>query len=183
LLRFYRVPHATERSWFLTVAELNTWMALQSAMQSGGSRRAVNRATLRRVAAFARPHRRTIVTFLLLATASAVLGVATPVLAGRAVDAIVDRRGTGTVVGLAALIAVIALVDAGIGLVERLQSSRLGEGLILDLRRRVFEHVQRMPVAFFTRTRTGALVSRLNNDSAASRLPCPALSPTSSAWC
>ena len=58
----------------------------------------------------------------------------------------------------------VAVVDAGVGLLERLQSSRLGEGLILDLRRRVFEHVQRMPIAFFTRTRTGALVSRLNND-------------------
>jgi ABC-type multidrug transport system fused ATPase/permease subunit len=146
------------------MTEINTWTALQSAMQPGGSRAAVNRATLRRVATFARPHRRTILSFLLLATVSAILGVASPVLAGRAVDAIVERRGTGTVVGLAALIAVVVLVDAGIGLIERLQSSRLGEGLILDLRRRVFEHVQRMPVAFFTRTRTGALVSRLNND-------------------
>ena len=146
------------------MAELNTWMALQSAMQEGGNRRSVNRATLRRVASFARPHRRTIVSFLVLATASAVLGVATPVLAGRAVDAVVDRRATSTVVGLAVLIAVVALVDAAVGLAERLQSSRLGESLILDLRRRVFEHVQRMPVAFFTRTHTGALVSRLNND-------------------
>src|SRR5207302_8356978 len=64
----------------------------------------------------------------------------------------------------AALIALIAVVGAGVGLVERWQSSRIGEGLIYDLRRAVFEHVQRMPVAFFTRTRTGALVSRLNND-------------------
>ncbi|HYZ38821.1 MAG TPA: ABC transporter ATP-binding protein, partial [Pseudonocardiaceae bacterium] len=68
------------------------------------------------------------------------------------------------VVGLAALIAGLAVLDAGIGLASRWQSARIGEGLILDLRRAVFEHVQRMPVAFFTRTRTGALVSRLNND-------------------
>jgi ATP-binding cassette, subfamily B, bacterial len=93
-----------------------------------------------------------------------VLGVATPILAGRAVDAIVEHQATSTVVGLAVVIAVVALVDAGVGLLERLESSRLGEGLILDLRRRVFDHVQRMPVAFFTRTHTGALVSRLNND-------------------
>ena len=65
---------------------------------------------------------------------------------------------------LAVLIALAALLDAGIGLLERLKSSQLGERLILDLRRQVFEHVQRMPVAFFTRTHTGALVSRLNND-------------------
>jgi ABC-type multidrug transport system fused ATPase/permease subunit len=141
------------------------WMALESAMQQDGKhRRSVSRETLRRVAEFARPHLRTILTFLVLATGSAVLGVAAPVLAGRAVDAIVDHRATGTVVRLAVLIAAIALVDAVVGLLERLQSSRLGEGLILDLRRRVFEHVQSMPIAFFTRTHTGALVSRLNND-------------------
>src|SRR5205823_8642477 len=78
--------------------------------------------------------------------------------------AIVERREVSTVVGLAALIAVIALVNAGVGLAERWQSARIGEGLILDLRRAVFTHVQRMPIAFFTRTRTGALVSRLNHD-------------------
>jgi ABC-type multidrug transport system fused ATPase/permease subunit len=143
----------------------NMWMALESAMQQDGNPpRSVSRATTRRVAAFARPQARTIVTFLALATISAVLGVASPVLAGRAVDAIVDHRSTSSVVWLAAAIAMVAVVDAGIGLLERLQSSRLGEGLILDLRRRVFEHVQRMPIAFFTRTHTGALVSRLNND-------------------
>jgi ABC-type multidrug transport system fused ATPase/permease subunit len=143
----------------------NMWMALESAMQEDGTtRRTVSRQTTRRVLTFARPHGRIIATFLALATLSAVLGVASPVLAGRAVDAIVDGRATSTVVAIAALIAVVALVDAVVGLLERLQSSRLGEGLILDLRRQVFEHVQRMPVAFFTRTHTGALVSRLNND-------------------
>jgi ABC-type multidrug transport system fused ATPase/permease subunit len=143
----------------------NMWMALESAMQQDGNPpRSVSRATTRRVAAFARPQARTIVTFLALATISAVLGVASPVLAGRAVDAIVDHRSTSSVVWLATAIAMVAVVDAGVGLLERLQSSRLGEGLILDLRRRVFEHVQRMPIAFFTRTHTGALVSRLNND-------------------
>ena len=149
----------------MAVTDVNMWMALESAMQDGGGpRRTVRPGTVRRVAAFARPHRRTIVAFLLLATGSAVLGVATPLLAGRAVDAIVEGGSSGTVVGIAVLIALVSVVDAGVGLLERLQSSRLGEGLILDLRRRVFEHVQRMPVAFFTRTRTGALVSRLNND-------------------
>ncbi|MDP8988256.1 MAG: ABC transporter ATP-binding protein/permease [Actinomycetota bacterium] len=139
------------------------WMVLQSSMQPGASG-GVRRATLRRVAAFARPHRRAIVSFLLLATVSAVLGVASPVLAGWTVDAVVEGSGARTVLAFAALIAGVALVDAVIGLLERLQSSRLGEGLIFDLRRKVFEHVQRMPVAFFTRTHTGALVSRLNND-------------------
>ncbi len=147
------------------MSDMNSWMALRSAMQDDGrARRPVRRATRRRVAEFARPHRRTIVTFLGLATVSAVLGVATPLLAGQAVDAIVEGRARGTVIVLAVLIAVVAVVDTAVGLLERLTSSRLGEGLILDLRRRVFEHVQGMPVAFFTRTHTGALVSRLNND-------------------
>jgi len=147
------------------MSEINTWMALHSAMQADGqARRRVGRATRRRVLDFARPHRRTITTFLVLATVSAMLGVATPLLAGRAVNAIVERQAQGTVVTLAVLIALVAVLEAGVGLLERLTSSRLGEGLILDLRRRVFEHVQGMPIAFFTRTHTGALVSRLNND-------------------
>jgi ABC-type multidrug transport system fused ATPase/permease subunit len=142
------------------------WQALMSAMQDGqpAVNRVPKRVTLRRVLEFARPHRRTIVIFLVLATVSAVLGVAAPVLAGLAVDAIVEHRATDTLVLLAGLIAAVAVLDTGVGLLERLQSSRLGEGLILDLRRQVFEHVQSMPIAFFTRTHTGALVSRLNND-------------------
>jgi ABC-type multidrug transport system fused ATPase/permease subunit len=147
------------------MSDFSMWMALQSAMQSdGGPRRSVSRTTLRRVASFARPHTRTIVGFLVLATALALLGVVSPILAGQAVDTIVEGGSTGTVVGLATLIAVAAVVEAAVGLWERRTSSRLGEQLILDLRRQVFSHVQRMPIAFFTRTHTGALVSRLNND-------------------
>jgi ABC-type multidrug transport system fused ATPase/permease subunit len=147
------------------MSEINTWMALRSAMQQDGqSRRSVDMRTVRRVLDFARPHRRTIVTFLTLATLAAVLGVASPVVAGRAVDAIVDQRAASVVVALAALIALLAMADALVSFGARIQSSRLGEDLILDLRRQVFTHVQRMPIAFFTRTRTGALVSRLNND-------------------
>jgi ABC-type multidrug transport system fused ATPase/permease subunit len=145
--------------------DVSVWMALQSAMQEeGATRRRVSRATVRRVVAFARPHRRPLVAFAALSMVGAVLGVATPVLAGRAVDAVVSGRSARSVGWLAAVIAAVALVDAGVGLVERLQSARIGEGLILDLRRMVYDHVQAMPVAFFTRTRTGALVSRLNND-------------------
>ena len=144
--------------------DVSVWMALQSTMQDEGPRRSVSRATLRRVMAFARPHRRRLLAFLLLSTAGAVLGVASPVLAGQAVDAIVAGDDAGTVGALAVLIAGLAIVGTTLGLLERAQSSRIGEGLILDLRRAVFDHVQSMPVAFFTRTRTGALVSRLNND-------------------
>jgi ABC-type multidrug transport system fused ATPase/permease subunit len=124
----------------------------------------VRRGTFRRVLAFARPHRAKLVFFLLLTVISSVLAVTTPLLAGRVVDAIVRGSAPSVVVWLAVVIAVVAVVDAGLGVVERWQSARIGEGLIYDLRRAVFGHVQKMPVAFFTRTRTGALVSRLNND-------------------
>ena len=124
--------------------------------------------TVRRIWRFAAPYRRWLVMFLLLTTVMAAIGVATPVLAGQVVNTIVaaDARAAGAaaVVGLAAGIAALAVLEAVTGLVSRWFSSRIGEGLIVDLRRAVFTHVQKMPVAFFTRTRTGALVSRLNND-------------------
>ncbi|HWS38098.1 MAG TPA: ABC transporter ATP-binding protein [Actinoplanes sp.] len=133
-------------------------------MNRQDGKRPFSRATLRRILALARPHRRALTGFLILSVITAVLAVATPVLAGRVVDAIVEGRESSLVIGLAVAIAVIALAEAGLGLAQRWLSARIGEGLILDLRTRVFDHVQRMPVAFFTRTRTGALVSRLNND-------------------
>ena len=124
----------------------------------------VSRETVRRVFGFARPHRRRLAAFLVLSVIGAALAVATPVLAGRVVDAIVNGGPASVVIGLAALIAGIAVAVAGFGVAQRWLSSTLGEGLILDLRAAVFDHVQRQPVAFFMRTRTGALVSRLNND-------------------
>ncbi|MER5520597.1 ABC transporter ATP-binding protein [Streptomyces sp. NPDC002763] len=144
--------------------ETTAWAQLHSVMTAQQERRPFDRATLRRIAAFARPHRRGIVRFVLLGVVTALLAVATPVLAGHVVDAIVSGHDTGTVVRLSLLIAGVAVVEAALGVLGRRLSATLGEGLILDLRTAVFDHVQRMPVAFFTRTRTGALVSRLNND-------------------
>ena len=128
----------------------------------------LRRDTARRVVAFAAPFRADIAVFLLTVVVAAAIGVATPVLAGRAVDTIADvdrgpARG-GTVVMLAALIAGLAVTDAVLQLVQRWYSARIGEGAILRLRTQVFDHVQRMPLQFFTRTQTGALVSRLNGD-------------------
>ncbi|WP_157233917.1 ABC transporter ATP-binding protein [Kibdelosporangium phytohabitans] len=135
---------------------------MESAMQEGGKR--ISRATVRRIIRFARPLRAAVLALLLLSAISAVLAVATPVIAGRVVDAIMNKEGSGIVITLALVIAAIAVVDAVVGIVERWRSASVGEELILRLRQAVFDHVQRMPVAFFTRTRTGALVSRLNND-------------------
>ncbi|MDF3149138.1 MULTISPECIES: ABC transporter ATP-binding protein [unclassified Streptomyces] len=144
--------------------ESTAWTQLYSVMNAQRERRPFARATLRRIVAFARPHRRRIALFVVLGVATALLAVATPVLAGAVVDAIVTGGDEGRVVRLALLIALIAVAEAALGILARRLSARLGEGLILDLRVAVFDHVQRMPVAFFTRTRTGALVSRLNND-------------------
>ncbi|SER15830.1 ABC transporter ATP-binding protein [Lentzea albida] len=143
--------------------DFNAWYALESAMQDEKSRR-VSRATLKRVARFARPQRRAVYGLLAISSFAAVLAVASPVLAGRVVDTIIAGRDFGLVVWLALAIAGVAVLEAGFSLAERWQSSRVGEDLILRLRQAVFDHVQRMPIAFFTRTRTGALVSRLNND-------------------
>ncbi len=144
--------------------EVTAWMSLYHAMNAQDDRRPFSKATLKRILRFARPHRRLLIRFLLLSVVTAVLAVATPVLAGRVVDAIVKGDDPSVVLWLAAIIAAIAVAEAALGLVIRWLSASIGEGLILDLRTAVFDHVQRMPIAFFTRTRTGALVSRLNND-------------------
>ncbi|NHC45528.1 ABC transporter ATP-binding protein [Motilibacter aurantiacus] len=144
--------------------EVTAWMSMYHAMNAEEERRPFSRATLRRILRFARPHRRMLVQFLLLSVVLAVLAVATPVLAGQVVDAMVDGEETSRVITLALIIAGLAVAEAALGILNRWLSASIGENLILDLRRTVFDHVQQMPVAFFTRTRTGALVSRLNND-------------------
>jgi ATP-binding cassette subfamily B protein len=144
--------------------EMVAWHQMYQAAHGTDERRPFSRATFARIGRFARPHRRRIVAFVALSVLGAGLAVATPVLAGRVVDAIVNGGPASVVVGIAFAIAAIAIAETAVGIVQRWLSSTLGEGLILDLRAAVFDHVQRQPVAFFTRTRTGALVSRLNND-------------------
>ena len=145
--------------------EVAAWNSLYSAMNAQEERRPFSRATLRRIVAFARPHRRMLAWFLVLSVVAAVAGGG-DTGAGRpggrrdGRPAAVRHRSWRSPL----LIAVIAVAEAGLGLLTRWLSARIGEGLILDLRTAVFDHVQRMPIAFFTRTRTGALVSRLNND-------------------
>ncbi|MBD3575796.1 MULTISPECIES: ABC transporter ATP-binding protein [Streptomyces] len=144
--------------------EVTAWTSMHGMVNARQERRRISRASLRRIAAFARPHRRGLALFLVLSSVTALLAVASPVLASRVVSAVVDGREASGVVRPALLIAAVAVAEAGLGLLARRLSAALGEGLILDLRTAVFDHVQRMPVAFFTRTRTGALVSRLGND-------------------
>ena len=124
----------------------------------------IERQTVRRVLGFARPHRRLIAGFLAVTVVDAALVVAPPLLLKLIIDDGVSTGDVTLVVWLAALVALVAVLDAAFGLVTGWLSSRIGEGLIYDLRTQVFAHVQRQSLAFFTRTQTGALVSRLNND-------------------
>src|SRR3712207_436574 len=131
----------------------------------GAASRELPKGTVRRVLGVARPYRRELTYFLLLVTGSSIIGVVTPLLAGDIVNRISGLDGTaGDIVRIALFIAGLAVLDAAISVATRWFSARIGEGVIYDLRSKVFEHVQRMPLAFFTRTQTGALVSRLNND-------------------
>ena len=124
----------------------------------------LERGIVRRVWAFARPYRNQVIGFLFAIVTAALLGLVPPLLFKTIVDEAIADGNRGQLTFLAMLAVGAALADSMLSLVERWLSSKIGEGLIYDLRVRLFDHVQRLPVAFFTRAQTGALVSRLNND-------------------
>jgi ATP-binding cassette subfamily B protein len=124
----------------------------------------IERGTVRRVFGFARPHRRLITVFLVLTVIDSGLVVVTPLLAKHIIDDGIVGGDSRLITILALAMAATAIFSALLSVGEGWLSSRIGEGLIYDLRTRVFGHVQRQSLAFFTRTQTGALVSRLNND-------------------
>jgi len=120
--------------------------------------------TVRRIVRFAAPYRRALAVFLALIVLDAILGALLPLVFKGIIDrGVVPRRGA-VVTELAFVVAGIAVLQAALSLGQRYYSSRVGEGLIYDMRARVYSHIQRQPLAFFTRTQTGALISRLNND-------------------
>ena len=124
----------------------------------------LSRETVRRIAGFALPHRGLIAAFLFFVVIDAALVVVNPLLIKHLLDDGIIAQDISVVVWLAVAMAVTSIFDALLGVVTGYLSSRIGESLIFDLRTQVFAHVQRMSLAFFTRTQTGALVSRLNND-------------------
>jgi ATP-binding cassette subfamily B protein len=124
----------------------------------------LTRRTVRRVVGFARPHRRLLGAFVALVVVDAGLVVVTPLLVKKLLDDGILAHDGGVVTLVALAMAGVAVFDALLGVGSGYLSSRIGENLIFDLRTQVFAHVQRMSLAFFTRTQTGALVSRLNND-------------------
>lgn len=143
---------------------MSNWQVMHSLTRESTEGSKLKPGTSRRVLGYARPYRRTISTFLVLVVLDALLVIATPLILKEIVDKGVGDKNTALVVWLAAAAGVVAIVDAGLGVVERWLSANLGEGLIYDLRREVFGHVLRQPIAFFTRAQTGALVTRLNSD-------------------
>jgi ATP-binding cassette subfamily B protein len=124
----------------------------------------VNRALVRRVWGFTRAYHRKLLVFLLVITASALLGLAPPLLFKQILDHAIPQKDRGMVTVLALITVGAAVASAGLDLAQRWYSAVIGEGVIFDLRTALYDHVHRMPIAFFTRTQTGALVSRMNND-------------------
>ncbi|MBF6556294.1 MAG: ABC transporter ATP-binding protein [Acidimicrobiales bacterium] len=124
----------------------------------------VTRGTAKRMVQFARPYRRILAWFLVLVVIEAVVGVINPLLFASIIDNGIKHNNKGLVIGLALVAAGLAVADTGLSIGIRYVSAKVGEGLIFDMRSKVFGHIQKMPIAFFTRTQTGALISRLNND-------------------
>ena len=141
------------------------WHAMRGfARDPSVTKQRLKRGTVRRVMGYARPYRWDLAIFLLAAALDAVVTVSYPVLLGVIIDKGILPRRTGVVLALAGVVAGLAVFDALLSIVSRYFTARVGEGLIYDLRTQVFGHVQRQPLAFFTRAQTGSLVSRLNSD-------------------
>lgn len=143
----------------------STWMSFRSltADQSVKTQK-LKPGTLKRIVSFAIPYKVSLTFFLITVVIDAFLIVATPLLLRRLIDEGIIPKNTDLVTKLAFAVGIIAVADALFSMAGRWFSSRIGEGLIYDLRKQVFEHVQKQSIAFFTRTQTGALISRLNSD-------------------
>ena len=142
-----------------------TWMSFRSltADQSVKDQK-LKSGTLRRIVGFAAPYKLSLSLFLITVVIDAVLVITSPLLLKKLIDEGVIPGNATLVTKLAFAVAVIAILDAVFSMIGRWFSARIGEGLIFDLRRMVFEHIQKQSIAFFTRTQTGALISRLNSD-------------------
>lgn len=148
------------------MSAMSPMMAAMRAMRTDPSvvDQKLSRRTLKRVVRFAGPHKKLIGGFLVFVVLDAALVVVTPLLVKYLLDEGIVGRNGAVVTAVAFAMVGVALIDAVLGVASGYLSARIGENLIFDLRTQVFGHVQRMSLAFFTRTQTGALVSRLNND-------------------
>jgi ATP-binding cassette subfamily B protein len=142
------------------------FVGVMRSMRRDGSvtQQKVTKGTARRMVAFARPYRKILAWFLVLVVIDAVIGVINPLLFRSIIDKGIPQHNKTLIIGLAGVAALLAIADTTLSIGIRYVSAKVGEGLIFDMRSKVFEHIQKMPIAFFTRTQTGALISRLNND-------------------
>ncbi len=141
------------------------WMGMRSFRQDRSVlQHRVKKGTTRRILRFAVPYRRILSVFVPVVVLEAVVTAVNPLILRAIIDDGILKHRTDVVIWLALVAAGLALVAAGLSMLTRRISAVIGEGLIFDMRSKVFRHIQRMPLAFFTRTQTGALVSRLNND-------------------
>ena len=142
-----------------------SWHAMRSFSRDRSvTQQRLKPGTVRRIASYARPYRRDLAWFLVIVALDAGVTVAVPLLLRALIDNGILPKDVGVVLAIGATVAGLALFDAVLTIGQRWYSARIGEGLIYDLRTEVFRHVQRQPIAFFTRTQTGSLVSRLNSD-------------------
>src|ERR1700761_6459158 len=128
------------------------------------TRQKLKKGTVRRILTYARPYRGALAAFMVFTALDALITVVNPLLLREIIDKGILTKDEGIVIGIGVAVAAVAVFDAFLGVVNRWFSARIGESLIYDLRTQVFRHVQRQPVAFFTRAQTGSLVSRLNSD-------------------
>jgi ATP-binding cassette, subfamily B, bacterial len=143
----------------------SSWQAMRSYYRDPSvTKQRIKPGTVRRIMSYARPYRRDLILFLGMNALAAVAAVAVPLLLKTLIDQGILAGNEGVVITVAAVVAGLALASALLSFAQRWYSARIGEGLIYDLRTEVFSHVQRQPIAFFTRAQTGSLVSRLNSD-------------------
>lgn len=141
------------------------WMSFRSLTADASVKdQKLKAGTVKRIASYAAPYRTALIFFLLTVVVDAILVITSPLLLKRLIDDGVIPGNPGLVTRLALLVGLIAILDAIFSMIGRWFSARIGENLIFDLRTQVFSHVQRQSIAFFTRTQTGALISRINSD-------------------
>ena len=124
----------------------------------------VAKGTTKRILNFAKPYKKQLIFFLVLIIIDAGLSAANPLIYREIIDKGILAHNSGLIIKLSILVGGLAIIDAGLSFGERFIASKIGQGLVFEMRTKVFAHVQEMSMAFFTRTQTGALVSRLNND-------------------
>ncbi len=141
------------------------WMSLRSLTSDQSVKeQKLKSGTVSRIVNYAKPYKRSIFLFLITVVIDALLVVASPLILKKLIDEGVIPGDSKLVTEMALLVGLVAVADAITSLIGRWFSSRIGEGLIYDLRSEVFGHVQKQSIAFFTRTQTGALISRINSD-------------------